>query len=256
MSRKLPRIIGWTLMAVWLLAAAAIIRQIAGDFESFERYFLKLLGGLGVTLRLILLSLFFGALLSLPIVFARMSASRALNAVGGAYVYFFRGTPLIAQVFLIYYGAGAFRGALTDLHLWWLFRDSFSCGVLAFALNTAAYQAEILRGALRNVPRGQMEGAYAVGLPKSVAFFYVTLPQALILALRPYSNEIILLIKGSAIVAIITVFDIMGETRRLFSRTFDYNVYILAALFYLALVEIIRFVWEKIEIRLTRHLHR
>jgi polar amino acid transport system permease protein len=106
------------------------------------------------------------------------------------------------------------------------------------------------------VPRGQHEGAAALGLPGKVSFFKVILPQALIVALRPYGNEIILMIKGSAIVAIVTVLDLMGETRRAFSRTFDYQAYLWAALMYLLMVELLRNLWAWLEARLTRHLKR
>jgi ABC-type arginine/histidine transport system permease subunit len=94
------------------------------------------------------------------------------------------------------------------------FRDAWNCALFAFTLNTAAYQAEILRGAIESVTRGQHEGAAALGLTRFQTFRKIILPQAMIVALRPYGNEIILMIKGSAIVAIVTVFDLMGETRR------------------------------------------
>ena len=185
-----------------------------------------------------------------------MSKNPILSAFAFAYVYFFRGTPLIAQLFLIYYGFGAFRPQLEAIGLWTIFRDAWNCALFAFTLNTAAYQAEILRGAIESVPRGQHEGAAALGLTKAQAFRKIILPQAMIVALRPYGNEIILMIKGSAIVAIVTVFDLMGETRRAFSRTFDFQTYIWAAIFYLVIVEALRNVWERLEQRLTRHLKR
>ena len=107
-----------------------------------------------------------------------------------------------------------------------------------------------------NVPKGQIEGAQSLGLPKFVTFFKIILPQALIVALRPYGNEFILMIKGSAVVSIISVYDLMGETRRAFSQTYDFQVYIYAAIFYLICVEILRRLWDLIEQRLTRHLRR
>ena len=130
------------------------------------------------------------------------------------------------------------------------------CAVLAFTLNTAAYQAEILRGAIESIPRGQFEGAASLGLKSIATFRKVIMPQAMIVALRPYGNEIILMIKASAIVSIVTVFDLMGETRRAFSRTFDYQTYIYAAIFYLVIVEFLRNVLVHLENRLTRHLKR
>ena len=173
-----------------------------------------------------------------------------------AYVYFFRGTPLLTQLFLVYYGLGSFSAELREIGLWWFFRDAWNCALLTFTLNTAAYQAEILRGAIQSVSRGQHEGAAALGIPPRIAFFKIILPQAMIVALRPYGNEIILMIKGSAIVAIVTVFDLMGETRRAFSRTFDYQAYLWAALMYLVIVELLRNLWAWLEARLTRHLKR
>ena len=185
-----------------------------------------------------------------------MSKNPVSSWLSAAYVYFFRGTPLLTQLFLIYYGLGSFSAELKSLGLWWFFRDAWNCALLAFTLNTAAYQAEILRGAIESVPRGQHEGAAALGLPKKVTFFKVILPQALIVALRPYGNEIILMIKGSAIVAIVTVLDLMGETRLAFSRTFDPQAYLWAALLYLLIVELLRNLWAWLDARLTRHLKR
>ena len=106
------------------------------------------------------------------------------------------------------------------------------------------------------MPRGQWEGAAALGLNRVQTLYKIILPQALIVALRPYGNEIILMIKGSAIVALATVYDLMGETRRAYSRTYDFQTYIWAAIFYLVIVETLRNVWSVVETRLTRHLKR
>jgi polar amino acid transport system permease protein len=201
-------------------------------------------------------SVVLGGVISLPLAFARMSKNPVLSWIAYAFVYFFRGTPLLTQLFLVYYGLGSFSAELKAVGLWWFFRDAWNCALLTFTLNTAAYQAEILRGAIESVSRGQHEGAAALGLSRKVAFFKIILPQALIVALRPYGNEIILMIKGSAIVAIVTVLDLMGETRRAFSRTFDYQAYLWAALMYLLMVELLRNVWAWLERRLTRHLKR
>ena len=118
------------------------------------------------------------------------------------------------------------------------FREAWFCALLAFALNTAAYQAEILRGAIRSVPLGQWEGAASLGISKFGTFWKIILPQALIVALRPYGNEVILMIKGSAIVALISVYDLMGYTKLAYSRTFDFQTYLWTAIIYLVLVEI------------------
>ena len=178
------------------------------------------------------------------------------TGIGYGYVYFFRGTPLITQLFLIYYGLGSFREELESVGLWGFFRDAWNCALFAFTLNTAAYQAEILRGAIESVTKDQWEGAKSLGLSKWQTYRHIVIPQAAIVALRPYGNEIILMLKASAIVALVTVFDLMGETRRAFSRTFDFQTYIYAALLYLSIVEIVRNVVNFVERRLTRHLQR
>ena len=123
-------------------------------------------------------------------------------------------------------------------------------------LNTAAYQAEILRGAIQSVPRGQWEGANSLGLSRTVTFFKVILPQALMVALRPYANELILMVKTSAIIAIVTVFDLFGVTRRAYSQTYDFQTYVWAAVIYLFIVETLRNLTIMAENRLTRHLKR
>ena len=252
------RFFGNVLLGVWLALSVGIFMMIVNGWDpaKFVKYGPSYLSGLGVTLTLVAFSIVLGSLISLPIAFGRMSKNPVLSWIAYAYVYFFRGTPLLMQLFLVYYGLGSFSAELKELDLWWFFRDAWNCALLTFTLNTAAYQAEILRGAIESVPRGQHEGAAALGLPKKVAFFKIILPQALIVALRPYGNEIILMIKGSAIVAIVTVFDLMGETRRAFSRTFDYQTYLWAALLYLVMVELLRNLWNWLENRLTRHLKR
>lgn len=252
------RIAGYALMAMWGAAALALVLHLvsAYDPDLFARYAPNYLSGLKITLQLVGLSVVLGAVLSAPVAYARASKVRWLAWPAYAYVYFFRGTPLLAQAFLIYYGAGNFRPQLEALGLWGFFREAWYCALFAFTLNTAAYQAEILRGAVQSVPKGQWEGAASLGIPRWLTLRKIILPQALIVALRPYGNEIILMIKGSAIVAIITVLDLMGETRRAYSRTFDFQTYLWAAVIYLAIVELLRNIVNHIEGRITAHLRR
>lgn len=255
---SLPRFLGSLFMGIWIAVFASIAWTLYEGFnpETFWKYGPRMLAGLPVTLSLVVISVLIGAVLSVPVAAARMSKSRVLNRIAYVYIYFFRGTPLIAQLYLIYYGLGNFRGAFESVDLWWFFREAYYCALLSFSLNTAAYQAEILRGAIESVPRGQREACNALGLSGWHAFRKVILPQALIVALRPYGNEIVLMIKASAIVSIVTVFDLMGETRRAYSRTFDPNMYLWAAILYLVIVEALRHLWNWIEKRLTRHLQR
>ncbi|SDU04848.1 ABC transporter permease [Stappia sp. ES.058] len=252
------RIAGHVLVTLWAIAGAYLLYYLATNLLSsfVQKYWDDYIDGIVITIQLVVMSMVLGALLSLPIALARSSHNIVLSSVAYAFVYFFRGTPLLAQTFLIYYGAGSFQPLFSDLGIWWFFRDAWYCAVFAFTLNTSAYQAEILRGAVQNVDRGQWEAASALGIRKGVTFWKVILPQALIVALRPYGNELILMIKGSAIASIITIYDLMGETRRAYSRSYDFQAYIWAAVLYLIVVETLRRIWDKLEMRLTRHLKR
>jgi polar amino acid transport system permease protein len=247
---------GLALMVFWAIVASAIayglIQSI--DQERLDTYGVRILLGFLTTLKLVGVSLFFGALLSIPVAAGRLSRNRIAGGLAYAYSYFFRGTPIIAQLFLIYYGAGQFAPQLKAAGLWWFFKDAFLCAALSFSLNTAAYQSEILAGAIRNVALGQREAAAALGLHAYAAMRKIVLPQALISALRPYGNEIIILTKASAIASIVTVLDLMGQTRFVFSKTYDLSFYIWAAVFYLAFVEAVSRALNAIERRLTRHL--
>jgi len=226
------------------------------EFELFIKYFPLMLQGLLVTAQLVIVSLIIGGLLAFPIALARVKGGKVLNGLAFGYVYFFRGTPLLAQMFLVYYGSGQFRAELEAVGLWWMFREAFYVALMVFSLNTAAYQAEILRGAIQSVPKGQVEAAKSLGLHEFPTMLKIVLPQAYILALRPLGNEVILMIKGSAIASIITVFDLMGTTRLAFARSFDFQVYLWAAVLYLSIAETLRIGWDRIEKHLTRHLAR
>jgi len=214
----------------------------------------RILGGLQITIEIVLISCTLGFLLSYPICLARLSNNFLLSKLTLAYVTFFRGTPLLCQLYLIYYGAGEVRPFLTSVGLWWFFREAFYCAIFSFTLNTAAYQAEIMRGALASVSRGQGEAARALGLSPYRTARHVVWPQAFLVALRPLGNELISIIKASALTAIVTLPDLLGVTRIIFSRTFDFSVYLYCAIIYLAMTEGIRRIWNEIERALSKHL--
>ena len=240
------------LAAIVIALAAWIIPGI--NWRLVDRYWDRYLEGILVTFQLVTLSVGLGALLSLPLALARLSERRWLTGPARAYITFFRGTPLLAQLFLVYYGAGQFSEALESAGLWWFFREPFYVAVFTFTLNTAAYQAEIMRGAIQAVPAGQGEATSALGLGRWQGFYKVVLPQAYIVALRPLGNELILMIKGSAIASIVTVLDLMGVTNLAYARSFNFQAFFWAALLYLIAVEAVRRIWDRLEKRLTRHL--
>ena len=222
--------------------------------EVLERYGCRLADGLWMTVKLVAISVTLGFALGLLLALIRVGGPKPVRWIAAGFMTVFRGTPLLGQLFLIYYGLGAFRLFWESVSLWWLFRDPFYCCLLAFTANTAAYQGEILRGALEALPAGQREAAKALGMPAFATYYRVLLPQALITALRPLGNELIVMIKSSSIASLVTLYDLMGATKLAFSRSFDLSIYLVAALIYLAFVELIRRLWDLLEARLTRHI--
>lgn len=222
--------------------------------EVLQNYGCRMFSGLWVTFELVAISVSIGFVLAIGLAIARLYGPRWAQQLVNGYTTFFRGTPLLCQLFLVYYGLGQFRPFWQDVGLWWFFREPFYCALFTFTINTAAYQAEILRGAIQSIPRGQFEGALALGLHRWSSLRHVILPQAMILGLRPLGNELIVMIKSSAIASLVTLFDLMGATRLAFARSFDLSIYLYAALIYLLLVEVIRRVWDRLELRLTRHM--
>lgn len=234
-----------------------MIEDLAGfifNFDLLATWWPRLLDGLRITAEVVVISCSIGFLLAYPVAWARMSRNPLLSMPALAYVTFFRGTPLLCQLYLVYYGGGEIRPFLTSVGLWWFFRDAFYCCIFAFSLNTAAYQGEIMRGAIRAVPKGQIEAARALGLSPFRIARHVVWPQAMLVALRPFGNELIGMIKASALAAIVTLLDLMGQTRFVFARTFDFSVYLYTALIYLAITETIRRVWNRLERLLSRHI--
>ncbi|HWK45642.1 MAG TPA: ABC transporter permease subunit [Stellaceae bacterium] len=226
------------------------------NYDLLATWGWRLWAGLQITLEVVALSCAIGFVLAYPICLARMSRNLVLSNLALAYITFFRGTPLLCQLYLFYYGAGEVRPFLTDIGLWWFFREAFYCCILAFSLNTAAYQAEIMRGALASVARGQTEAARSLGLSPYRTARHVIWPQAFLVALRPFGNELIGMIKASALAAIVTLLDLFGQTRFVFARTFDFSIYLYCALIYLAMTEGIRRLWNWMERGLSKHLVR
>ncbi len=225
------------------------------NFELLGNYGWRLVSGVIVTAEVIGTSSVLGFLLAYPLCRARMSSNRLLSGAALSYVTFFRGTPLLCQLYLFYYGAGEIRAELTSVGLWYFFREAYFCCIFAFTLNTAAYQAEIMRGAISSVPKGQIEAAKALGLSGYAIARHVVFPQALLVAIRPMGNELITLIKASALAAIVTLLDLMGQTRFVFARTFDFSIYLYCAMIYLAITETIRRILGAVERAASRHLH-
>ncbi|WP_455474664.1 ABC transporter permease [Bartonella sp. B30(2025)] len=224
------------------------------DPDLLNHYGLKLINGLIVTCKLVFIACSIGFIFGILVTLARLSNNKPLQYFAHAYVYFFRGSPLLAQLFLFYYGLGSMSRFWQQIGLWWFFQNAWYCCLFIFSLNSAAYQSEIFKGSFLSVKIGQREASKALGLSRSVTFFKIILPQAMVLAIRPLGNEIILMIKSSAIASLVTVYDLMGIAKLIYSRTFDFQVYIWAALIYLFIVELINRFIALLERHLTRYL--
>lgn len=222
------------------------------DLRFFLEIIPKLLAGLPLTLKLAGTSVLLGFVLAVLMALAQQGDKPLVVWPIRTFVAIFRGTPLLVQIFLIYYGLGQFRPALQAAGLWWLFREPYWCAILALTLNTAAYGSEILRGAIRNVPRGFSEAASALGLSRVLTLRLVVLPLAFRQALPAYSNEIILMVKGTSLASIITLTEVTGIAQELISQTYRaMEVFIAAGAIYLILNFLIVRALMLLEARLT-----
>lgn len=215
----------------------------------------RMLEGLLVTLEITALALLLGLVLAVPLALLRVSRNPLAWMPVYGYIFYFRGTPLLVQLFLVYYGSGQFRVELEALGLWVYFREAYFCAILTLTLNTAAYTAEILRGGIQAVPHGEVEAARACGMSRWLLYRRIVLPKAFRLALPAYSNEVVFLFQATSLVSIITLLDLTGVARVIVARTFAvYEIYITAGLLYLTCTYFILWVFRRVEHRLSGHL--
>ena len=212
------------------------------------------LEGLKNTLILVSISLAFGLAFAIPLAVLRTSANIYIQAPIRAFVFFFRGTPLLVQMFLIYYGFGQFD-FMKESFLWPLFKEAYFCALFTFSLNTCAYTTEIFRGAIVATPHGEIEAARAAGMSTFLMLRRIVLPSAFRRALPAYSNEIIFMLHGSALASVITIIDITGAARIVNSRYYSpYEAFLTAAVFYMAITFTIVFLVRRLEKRWNGHL--
>ncbi len=209
--------------------------------------------GLVNTLQLVLLSLVVGGLLAIPLALARSYGKPWLNGPVWFFTYVFRGTPLIVQLYIIYYGSSF---TLQDTFLWPVFKEAFYPALIAFALNTAAYTTEILRGAIQQTPRGEIEAAKAYGMSQARLVQRIVLPSAFRRALPAYSNEVIFMLHASAVASTVTILDLTGAAYLVYSRFYaPFEAFIFVALVYLCVTFAIIGLFRALEKRLLAHLH-
>lgn len=214
----------------------------------------QLFQGALLTLELVAISVLIGGLFSIPLALMRLSDNLLLRSFTLAYTFFFRGTPLLVQLFLFYYGLAQFD-AVRESMFWPFLREAYWCALIVFTLNTCAYTTEIMRGAIQAVPRGEIEAAEAIGMSRPMRLRRVVLPLAYRIALPAYSNEIILMLKGSALASTITLLDLTGMARTIIARTYmPVEVFFAAGCIYLLLTFIFIQVYRLLERRMLRHL--
>ncbi len=224
------------------------------DAAFISATFWRLMGALPLTLEVWALSILIGGALAMGLTWMRVSGSRALAAISRLYVFVFRGSPLLVQLFVIYYGLSSFPIIRASL-LWPFLRDAFSCAVLSLALCTAAYTSEIFRGALAAVPNGQIEAARACGMSGFRLFRRVILPIAMRQALPAYSSEVISMTKATALVSLVTLWDMMSVALKIRNDTLvTYTPLIIAGAIYFVLNFVIARAFSAIEYALSPHL--
>ncbi|OWQ93006.1 amino acid ABC transporter permease [Roseateles aquatilis] len=218
--------------------------------ENIPRYF----QGAQTTLALLAVSLLIGLAMAIPLAVLRTLPNRWLSRAVWVYTYVFRGTPMLVQLFLIYYGLGQFEW-MQQSALWPLFSSAWFCACLTFVLNTCAYTTEIIAGSIRALPHGEIEAAKALGMSRAVMLRRIVLPAALRRALPAYSNEVIFMLHGTALASVVTIMDLTGVARDINATYYiPFEAFITAAIFYFAMTLVLVGLFHKAEARWLKPL--
>jgi polar amino acid transport system permease protein len=217
----------------------------------------KMLEGIGLTFQLLFLSLALGTALAILLLILRISGRWYLSWPTMVYIYIFRGTPILVQIFIIYYGFPQLDFIRNNDILWAVFREPFGCAIAALSLNTGAYVSEIFRGGILGVDRGLKEAGAALGLSVTQRFIYVTSPIAIRLCLPAYSNDVVSLMKSTALASTITLLDMMGIARTIVAETYaPYEIFVSVMVIYLVITWAIQRIFGWIEKRMSRHVRK
>ena len=224
------------------------------DFSLIIDSIPKMLMGIGLTFQLLFISAVLGLGLAIILLLMRLSGRWYLIAPALVYIYIFRGTPILVQIFIIYYGLPQFE-FIRDSIFWPILREPFGCAILALSMNTGAYVSEILRGGVLGVDRGLHEAGAALGLSVRQRFVYITSPIAIRLAIPAYSNDIISLMKSTALASTITLLDMMGIARTIVAETYaPYEIFISLAVIYMVLTWFAQKGFGLFEKRMSRYV--
>lgn len=215
-----------------------------------------MLMGIGITFKLLVVSGVLGMVLAILLLLMRISGKWYLNFPAQVYIYVFRGTPILVQIFIIYYGLPQFE-AIRDSVFWPILREPTGCAILALSLNTGAYVSEILRGGVLGVSAGLLEAGSALGMSARQKFIYITAPIAARLALPAYSNDVISLLKSTALASTITIADMTGIARTIVADTYaPYEIFISLAIVYMIFTLGLQKLFGVIERYLGRYTRR
>ena len=199
----------------------------------------KLLSATLTTLQLLSLSLIFGLIIGLIFAIMRLSKNKFISNFSYGFSYIFRGTPLLVQIFIIYFGLGQIE-YLRSTILWTILKEPYWCAIIAFALNTGAYTSEILRSAFQTIKPGLIEAGKSLGISSKIIFYKIQIPIAIKQSLPAYGNEIILMLKGTSLASTVTLMDLTGVAKYIISTTFKpVEVFIVAGSIYLFLTFLI-----------------
>ena len=217
------------------------------------------LRGAWLTIQLVVLALCLGLSCAIPLAIMRVSSSPWLSRPVFAYTYFMRGTPMLVQLLLIYYGLAQFQWLrdawASGSPFWLLFREPYFCALLAFTINTCAYTVEIIAGSIRSIPHGEIEAAQAIGMSYFTMLRRIVIPSALRRSIPAYSNEVIFMLQGSSIASVVTLVDLTGAARDVYSRHFaPFEAFMFAGLIYLLMTFAIVGLFRLAERRWLAHL--
>lgn len=217
------------------------------SYDIFIEAIPAVFGGLWLTVKITVLAFIVGQIIGLPLALARSSSVKVINAPAFAYTFLVRGSPLLVQLFIVYYGLGQID-AVRNSFFWPILRDPVNCAVLTIGLNSAAYVAELLRGAIKLIPSGQTEAAKTLGLKPWQTKTRIVLPQAYRAIVPPLGNELVLVLKASSLASAVTVMEMTGAARALVAKTYaPFEVFIVAGILYLAIGMIISGIFHKLE---------
>ena len=217
------------------------------DLELMINSFPKLLSAAAITLKLLTVSLIIGLFIGLFFAILRINKNKLISKFAYGYSYVFRGTPLLVQIFIIYFGLGQIE-YLRSTVLWVILKEPYWCAIIAFALNTGAYTSEILRSAFQTIKPGIIEAGKSLGISNKVIFFKIQIPIAIRQSLPAYGNEIILMMKGTSLASTVTIMDLTGVAKYIISTTFKpIEVFIVAGGIYLFMTFIVHNVIKFLE---------